>query len=163
VVGSLNRGLNVVLKKILGFFEEQIGPEKNTHGKKQLDLAAAVLLIEISEADSHFCDSEREALCQLLSREYALEQNEIDELIQMARAEQDQATDMYQFTRLIHEHFSYEEKLKLMENLWQVACADKNLDKYEEYSIRKIAELLYINHSDYIFTRNKIKKQRFAQ
>lgn len=34
--------------------------------------------------------------------------------------------------------------------LWRIAYANESLHKYEEYLVRKIAELLYVPHSAFI-------------
>ncbi len=54
------------------------------------------------------------------------------------------------FTDVINEKFDADHKFVLMERLWKVACADDRLDKYEEYTIRKIADLLHVPHRKFI-------------
>jgi uncharacterized tellurite resistance protein B-like protein len=44
--------------------------------------------------------------------------------------------------------------------LWQVALADERLDKHEDYTVRKIADLLYVTHSDLIRIRNRVRGDR---
>jgi uncharacterized tellurite resistance protein B-like protein len=51
------------------------------------------------------------------------------------------------------------EKNNIIENLWRVAYADSYIDKYEEYYIRKIADLLHISHSNYIKAKLEAAKQ----
>ena len=60
-----------------------------------------------------------------------------------------------EFTRLLNDNLSRSERINIIENLWRVAYADSVLDKYEEYYIRKVADLLYVAHSDYIKTKLK--------
>ena len=64
---------------------------------------------------------------------------------------------MYEFTRLINDHYSYEQKTGLVENLWRLAFADENLDKYEEGLIRRVADLIHVSHGDFIKTKLKIR------
>ena len=54
------------------------------------------------------------------------------------------------FTQLVNEHYNYEDKEKLIENLWSVAYADGRLDRYEEQFIRKVAGLIHVAHGDFI-------------
>ena len=57
---------------------------------------------------------------------------------------------LYDWTSSINESYDYEQKKDLIKLLWDVAYADGRIDKYEDYTIRKISELLYVKHSDFI-------------
>ena len=71
-------------------------------------------------------------------------------MIEQASDRVDESTSLYEFTRVINDHYSAEQKLQLVSCMWQVAYADGNLDKYEEHLIRRVAELTYVPHQDYI-------------
>ena len=75
------------------------------------------------------------------------------ELIAQAEAHLDEATSLYDFTRVINDHYLPAQKLELVASMWRVAYADGRLDKYEEYLIRQVAELCYVSHQDYIRTK----------
>lgn len=116
-----------------------------------LDLATATLLVEVMRADLQIDDSERAALKQVLQSLFShLDQPQLDELIQQAETTSANANDLYQFTELVHQNFSDAQKFQLVVGLWQVAWASNGLDKYEEHIIRRISELLYIPHSEFI-------------
>lgn len=115
-----------------------------------IELAAAVLMIEISLADDHIDDEERNVIKNVLSEHFKLSKEKIIELISLAEREVNHAVSLYEFTRLLNDTLSMSDKINIIESLWRVAYADSVLDKYEEYYIRKIADLLYISHSDYI-------------
>ena len=74
----------------------------------------------------------------------------VRELLELASRKVDEATSLYEFTRLINDHYSAAQKLRLIDAMWSVACADGAIDKYEEHLIRRVAELTYVPHSDYI-------------
>jgi len=79
-------------------------------------------------------------------------------LIELANAEKHEATDYYTFTSLINEHYSQQQKIKLVEDLWRLAYADNELDKYEEHLLRRLSELLHVPHKDFIRTKlNTVK------
>lgn len=141
-----------MIKNIKGYFEAlfQDNTETNTSSKNTIELTSAALMIEISLADDHIHEEERRVIKNILSDTFNLNQNEIDQLIKLAEEEVDHAVSLYEFTRLLNDSLSREEKINIIENLWQVAYADSVIDKYEEYYIRKVADLLYISHSDYI-------------
>lgn len=113
-------------------------------------LAAAALLIETARADFTEDGDEQAALQQLLCTSLDLSPTEVSELITKASESVDEATSLYQFTRVINDHFDAAQKLQLIADMWAVAYADGNLDKYEEHLIRQVAELTYVPHQDYI-------------
>lgn len=146
-----------MIKTIKDYFEElfQNKTEDNAPHKNTIELATAVLMIEISLADDHIQEEERQVIKDLLTSNFNLVQHEIDELIILAEEEVDHAVSLYEFTRLLNDTLSMSEKINIIENLWRVAYADSVVDKYEEYYIRKIADLLHIAHSDYIQSKLK--------
>lgn len=144
-----------MLKTIKTLFQDLLSADEEQQKEHTVELASAALMIEISMADDHIHDDERRVIEQLLAKCFDLQKEEIDNLITLAEEEVDHAVSLHEFTRLLNESFSMPEKIKVIENLWHVAYADTVLDKYEEYYIRKVADLLYISHSDYIKTKLK--------
>ena len=127
-------------------------PEQEDEQQLQdrLHLAAAALLIETARADFTQDEAEQQAMEALLSRSLGLSVNKVHELMITASAQVDEATSLYEFTRVINDHYSAEQKLRLVGAMWAVAYADGDLDKYEEALIRQVAELTYVPHPDYI-------------
>lgn len=124
--------------------------------KHTTDLAAATLLVEVMRADLSIDDTERKAMREVLASLFtSLTTDEIQELIRQAETTAANANDLYQFTELVHQHFSADQKFELLTGLWQVAWASNGLDRYEEHIIRRISELLYVPHSEFI--RAKLK------
>ena len=122
---------------------------------KTIEFAAAVLMFEISRADSSIDNEERKVIDDALVNHFKLPKIEAEELISLAEKEVDHSVSLHEFTRLINEKLSSEDKVKIVELLWEVAFADAVLDKYEEYFIRKIADLLYVSHKDYIQSKHR--------
>ena len=123
----------------------------------QLNNACAALLIEIAFADKEFDETEKISLKQTLIETYYIEDNEIDEIIKDAENTVSESTSLYGYTRIVNDEFEYKDKLSLLRNLWKVAYADGNLDKYEEHLIRKISDLVHISHSDYINIKLEVR------
>jgi|TARA_B100001094_G_scaffold14289_1_gene12427 uncharacterized tellurite resistance protein B-like protein len=115
-----------------------------------LDNACAALLVEIAFADKDFDDTEKDSLRETLIQTYGLNEKEIEEIIEDADRSVEESTSLYGYTRIVNDEFDYEDKLDLIRNLWKVAYADGNLDKYEEHLLRKISDLIHVSHSDYI-------------
>lgn len=116
----------------------------------QVELACAALLIEVAVIDSHFDETELSAVRKVLESEFKIAASDIDSMISTARRESADSTSMYQFTRLVNDHLDFDDKFSLITNMWRIAYADGHLDKYEEYIIRKVSDLIYLNHSDFI-------------
>ncbi|MEM1113004.1 MAG: TerB family tellurite resistance protein [Pseudomonadota bacterium] len=113
-------------------------------------LAAAALLLETARADFSQDSDEERAMEALLANTLNLGLAEVRELMIKAGERVDQAISLYEFTREINDHYSAEEKVDLLHCMWRVAFADGRLDKYEEHLIRRVAELTYVPHRDYI-------------
>jgi len=116
----------------------------------RMQLAAAALLIETARADFTQDSDEEQAMRRLLRSALGLSAEEVEELVRRADAEVDEATSLYEFTRVINDECSVEQKRQLIEAMWTVAWEDGDLDKYEEHLIRRVAELTYVPHEDYI-------------
>ncbi len=136
----------------------QEAQNENTPHQNKIELATAVLMIEISLADENTGPEEYEIIKKILLEKFNLDKKNIDELISLARDEVDHIVSLHEFAEIINNHLSAKEKSEIIEYLWRVAYADAYIHKYEEYYIRKIADLLHVSHSDYIKTKLKAEK-----
>lgn len=118
--------------------------------EEQRNLAAAAMLVEVARADFSQDVEEEAKMAEVLSSALGINPETISELMQDADAAVDQATSLYEFTRLINDHYSYDEKYALIGAMWRVAYADQSLSKYEEHLIRRASELIYLTHEDFI-------------
>ena len=116
----------------------------------RLNVAAAAMLIETARADFTQDADEQEAMAALLSSSLGLGEKEIQSLMAVATERVDVATSLYEFTRVINDHYNAEQKIQLIVAMRAVAYADGDLDKNEEALIRQVAELTYVPHADYI-------------
>jgi len=127
--------------------------------RHRMNLVAAALLIETARADFTQDAAEQAAMEQLLCSSLVLDKDQVHELVVAAESSVDSATSLYEFTRVINDHYSADRKLQLIEAMWTVAYADGNLAKYEEHLIRQVAELIYVPHQDYIRSKLAAKGQ----
>ncbi|MBE9532464.1 MAG: TerB family tellurite resistance protein [Proteobacteria bacterium] len=150
-----------MLKSIERFFNKRIKSTDTVTGKEATDhslmLATAALLIEISRADNVISLEETDLITRVIRKTFSLSDDETDELISLAEQQVEEAVSFYQFTHLINKGFSYERKLHVVGLLWQVVFADEEMEKHEEYFVRKIADLLHISHRDLIEAKHKAK------
>jgi uncharacterized tellurite resistance protein B-like protein len=133
--------------------------ETEEERQHRLRLAAAALLIETARADFAQDAQEQAALEPLLCRALDLSQDEVHGLIEAAQARVDVATSLYEFTRVINDYYSAEQKRRLIEAMWAVAYVDGNVHRYEEHLIRRTAELIYVPHAQYIEAKLTAREQ----
>ena len=124
---------------------------------QRIELASAALLLELMKIDGRFDERETEAVADVLASTFSLEQHTLEEIIKLAEDESHRSTSLYDFTSLVNAGYSYEQRVRLIENLWRVAYADKHIDRYEDALIRRISDLIYVNHSDFIKSKLKIR------
>lgn len=146
-----------MIRTIKKFFRDRVSEQEPTEQERQhaLQVAASVLLIEISRSDAHVSEVEEKKILDVLQKTFSLDQKESENLMTLANDKTDDATSFHEFTREINDQFSADEKVKLVKMLWDVAMADGEIDKYEDYYIRKITDLLYVSHSDFIRMKHK--------
>ena len=121
---------------------------ENTEDRQQLALAS--LLVEMARADFDESHDEHSLIIDLLTSHYDLSSAESLELLNKARAANNKAVCLFDFTRSLHKSLDAEQKQDVIRLLWQVALSDNRLDKYEDFLVRKVADLLYVPHSDVI-------------
>jgi uncharacterized tellurite resistance protein B-like protein len=150
-----------VIESIKSFFEKNLTPKEEeeapSSAMSRVDLTCAALLVEVMNSDHELDEREHQEFMAVLQQSYNIAEADLEELIQLAKDEAFEATSLYEFTKLINDSYDYEQKIELIENMWRIAFSDKRLDKYEDHLIRKVSELIYVSHSDFIKTKLKIR------
>ena len=148
-----------MLRKLAALFDGAFAREADDPAAREhaLRVATALLLIEVAKADFAGDVAEDESMLASLKQFFALDDAAAELLLEEARSASDQAVELQQFTRRLHEQLSVLEKQRVVEMLWQVALADSRLDKHEDHLVRRIAELLYVPHTDLIRIRNRVR------
>lgn len=140
-----------MLTAIREFFERHIGePGAAVDSGHALQLATAALLVEVARTDGGVTEDERASVLRAVHRHFDLAPGEADELVALAEQEVRQANDLFQFTSLVNRTFSAEQKARVIETMWAAAYADGELSAHENHIMRRIADLLYVPHADYI-------------
>jgi len=147
-----------MFERLRDFVQQSLGPvREETDGEQAVQLATAALLIEMAHADFDAAEREVAVIREQLRRQFALSDTELEALMERAEARQRDSVSLHNFTHQLHEYLEPEEKERLLEMLWTVAYADGRLDKYEDYLVRKVADLLYVRHPDLIRVRNRVR------
>ena len=115
-----------------------------------LQVATAALLMEVAAADDHISDEERIRIEVLVSKLYSLPAGAAHELSSRAEALIEDATSLFPFTRLITSECSMEQRVGIVRMLWEVAFVDDTVHALEEHLVRKVADLLYVPHNQFI-------------
>jgi uncharacterized tellurite resistance protein B-like protein len=120
-------------------------------------IATSVLFLELAYADFMVTEEEEKNIYANLKKFFNLPQNEVEEVINVAKEKRDSSNDIWIFTNQIKHSFSRERKNKIIELLWQLVYSDGKMDKYEEALMRKISNLLGLTHGEMIQAKNKVK------
>jgi uncharacterized tellurite resistance protein B-like protein len=108
-------------------------------------LATAVLMIDVARADFVFDESEFDQVLKLVEVHFRLTAEQAAELVVEASDKAENLVDIHEFTRLLHDYLTEDEKARIVSLLWQIAYADGRLDKYEDSLVLKISDLLYVS------------------
>lgn len=147
-----------MLKSVKQFFDRNLRVAHIATGsdvQHALQVATAALLIEVMRMDGEIRESERHAVIAAMQKQFGLAAEEIATLMRLAEAEAKQATDYYQFTTLIDRHFTAEQKEHVVEQLWRVAYADSEIDRFERTLVQKTADLLHVPRTAQIAARER--------
>ena len=141
----------------MGLLDKWLGKEsapktsnQSAESPEQIHMACAALMLEVAEADYADDPEETRAILKALETEFGLTQQAVTALLERARKESAGASDMFPYTHLLNQRLDHEQKCRVLTAMWRVAFADGNVDKYEEHLIRRVYELLHLDHSDFI-------------
>ena len=131
--------------------------EQEPYGRIQI--ATCVLLLEVAKSDDEFSSIEQETVSAILKKEFQIPAAASGELMEIAHNQREESVGLYEFTSLINEKYSREEKIKIIELAWKVIYADKELDMYEDHLIHRLAKLLCLRHDELIEAKLRVLYQ----
>ena len=112
-------------------------------------------MVQLSRVDQDEDERELQAIVDGAVKAHQVTQAEAEEILEDALSHADDATSLYEFTGQINEYLDQEGKQALLESIWRVAFADGRIDKYEEHLIRRMADLLHLNHREFMQARHR--------
>jgi len=110
----------------------------------------------MARIDEAFTDAEMNSILSILKEKYSLSREHADALLAEADQELAQSVDLWQFARLINDHYSNDEKIEIIETLWRIVYVDGKMDKYEHYLMSKLQSLLRLSHDQLIGAKQKV-------
>jgi uncharacterized tellurite resistance protein B-like protein len=121
----------------------------------QLQLATCILLIEVSKSDDDYDKVEQEKIISLIKDKFSLTDDEIEEVFSVSNNHHNKMISLFEWTDIINKECSYDQKLIIIGFMWDIAFIDSKIDKYEDYTIRKVCDLIYVKHKDFINLKNE--------
>lgn len=148
-----------MLNKIDSFFSKYLSKKTSkTQMPHAINVATCAVLLEIAKIDGEFTDEEQKIINSILKKNFSLTDEEVKELVKLTNEELKQSSDLWQFTNTINKNFSKEQKVQLIEHIWQIIFSDKHLKGHEDHLIHKLQTLMWLDHKDLIDAKTKVKK-----
>jgi len=115
------------------------------------------LFVEVSRVDYKIDEKEINFIIKILAKEFNFNLDLIKEKLNIVRTSE-RLIGYHPITKYLNENFDINFKKKVVLGLWKIAFINNDLDKYEDHLVRKVSDLLYINHADNMLLRNKAKE-----
>lgn len=150
--------IEALLTKFRQFFDE-LAPGPATVAQREalaLQAACCGLLMEVARLDAAGTAQKHQAVAHALQEQFGLAQDELAAMIASAARPENRLVSYYSPVALINKHLEPERKAQFIERLWRVAMADGKIDEYEDQLVRKLADLLYVAHSDFILAKHRV-------
>jgi uncharacterized tellurite resistance protein B-like protein len=126
-------------------------------------MATCALFLEMARIDGKFTAEEMDTVLAIMKEKYGLSREHADALIAEADKELEDSVDLWQFARLINENYAIDEKIEIIETLWQMVYVDGKMDEYEHYLMNKLKNLLRLSHDQLIGAKRKVLKSSASQ
>ncbi|EFL88104.1 TerB family tellurite resistance protein [Ahrensia sp. R2A130] len=120
-------------------------------------LSAAALMVHVIVADGKITDAEEKRLNEVLGEHYAVGEGDARKLAEAAKDAQSEAVDLYGFTSILKAQMSDDERLALIEDLWEMVYADGNVHEFEDNVVWRVAELLGIGSRERMVLKQRVK------
>ena len=155
-----------MIDRIKAFFGDRQGrgsAPNGRHSPDELHFAAAVLMVEAARLDGNFEAAERAKISELLCDRFGLAADESEALIGYADTHQDENFQLLPYTRIVKERFDEQERIELLEMLWEVAYADGELHEYEDSLLRRIGGLIYVPDRERGAAKQRVLSRRLNE
>jgi len=151
-----------VFNRVKALFADRSGaPEAlaDRHSREELQIAAAALMVEAAQLDDAFDARERAKIRELVAARFQLTPEEVENLIEAAEGRVADSIELHGFIRVIKSAFTPEERIELMEMLWEVVYADGELHHYEANLMRRLAGLLQVSDRESGLARKRARER----
>ena len=137
---------------------EPKSPERQQHNP--LRLATAAVLLDIAHADGDFTPAEDSDMAGYLTRAFSLSDDDAKELVESADELRAKMIDHFALTNFIRKNASLHDRIEIVKTMWRIVYSDNRLTDYENYLVRKLADLLGIEHHVMIEAKVAVLNER---
>ncbi len=123
---------------------------------ERLKIATCVILLEVAQSDDEFCSLEKATISAILQKEFQVHAEAVDALIEVSQRKREESVDLYQFTKIVNQQSTLQEKIRMVELAWEIIYADTDLNRYEDHFVHKLARLLRLQHEDLIQAKMEV-------
>ena len=148
------------LKSLFGLDEAETKAPRPAMDK---NLAAAALMVHVIAADGEITSEEEHRLEQILRDHYSVTESEALALSNAAKLAQSDAVDMYRFTSILKTEMEENERLALIEDLWEMVYADGEIHEFEDNVVWRVAELIGIQSRERMVLKQRVLSRRDAE
>ena len=138
------------------FLKSLLEPQAEPLHDDDARLAMTALLVRLARADNEYAAAEIRRITQVIMARYELAEPEAIALRETAETLEQEAPDTVRFTRAIKDRVAYEDRIAVVEALWQVALADGNRDAEEDALLRLVVSLLGVTDVDSASARRRV-------
>ena len=138
------------------FLKSLLEPQAEPLHDDDARLAMTALLVRLARADNEYAAAEIHRITQVIMARYELAEPEAIALRKTAETLEQEAPDTVRFTRAIKDRVAYEDRIAVVEALWQVALADGNRDAEEDALLRLVVSLLGVTDVDSASARRRV-------
>jgi uncharacterized tellurite resistance protein B-like protein len=152
-------GFNVLVRM---FKEGLAGPapeESAVERQHSIRLATIAALLEIAYADHALSNDEERHLIELGRQMYGLTIEETRQLIEAADEMRSRSIDHFAVTNTIRKSLSLEERIEIVKTMWRIVYTDGDLHQYEGYLVRKLADLMGLEHHVMISAKLAVQQE----
>ena len=148
-----------MISKLLRALRHALKPETTLPNldSTALNEAIATLLIEAARVDNNTTEADIAEAKKSLRLLANINSEQADELLRTVSLPKNRPTSYLPLTQTINQNLDYDQKCVLIGAMWTIAHSDKHIDPHEDHIIRKISDLIYVSHRDFI--NQKIKSQ----
>lgn len=147
-----------IIRNFLDDLEKADEPIKVIHSQKQL--AEAALMYHVIAVDGVIHDEERQRMAEVLAQHFDLSEEETKALATDAKLAEHEAIDLYQFTAVLKNSLNEEDRISIIENLWEMVFADGVIHELEDNVVWRVAELLGVDSRDRMALKRRVWKRR---
>ena len=148
-----------LVKKFFNKSSKENAETTETDVTHDIRIATCAILLEMANIDGEFSESEKDHILTRMRDDFQLSEDTASELMNAAQKELDESIDLWRFTNLINQNYSLEEKISIIEMIWNLAYHDGRLDQHEDYLMHKLQNLLRLNHKQLIDAKLKVIKK----